>query len=212
MSVAKKIQLRNGEEIIAVIHPYWLKRGWRYILGAIFIFASFFFIFWLFRQGFWGYVMFVFGVMIGVHLIFTAWFFRRTNCLVITSERIVDITRLGWFDEVISSANYFEIKDVSIRKKGVFANIFNYGAITVQTKNQQVVLELPDIRNPVKVYNLIFEISEESRKKRMKCDSRTVYESFVKIIPELSGEDLDKIRVLISEHLEICENNGEIKI
>ena len=105
MSLAKKIQLKDDEKIILVVQPYILTYVWKYVFGLAFLFVSSFFMFRLFFYGWWGKAVFWLGMFLGFYIIFRAWLMSHTNVLVVTSERVVDIHRLGWFDEIISSVS-----------------------------------------------------------------------------------------------------------
>lgn len=202
MSLTHKINLHEDEEVIHIIRRYFLTYAWVYSLGLIILFVSAFLMFWLLNQGLWGEVAFGFGVFIGLFIIFRTWFFNHFNALVITSERVVDISRLSWFDEVISSAKFTEIKDIFIRKRGIAANMFNYGIITLETKNQGSVLELSQVHQPQKIQSLIVESIENFRATRKLSTRQAVYNSFVKLIPELDEAGLCLIRDLVDERLE----------
>ncbi|KKQ40903.1 MAG: hypothetical protein US58_C0010G0004 [Candidatus Magasanikbacteria bacterium GW2011_GWA2_37_8] len=202
MSINHKINLRENEEVIHTIRRYLLTYAWAYIFGLAILLASAFFMFWLLNQGWWGEVVLGFGLFIGLFIIFRTWFFNHSNVLVITSERVVDISRLSWFDEVISSAKFTEIKDIFIRRRGLSANMFNYGTITLETKNQGAVLELAQVHQPQKIQSLIVEAIENFRHLKKFSSQKSLYEGFIKTIPELTEEELCLVRDLIDNQLE----------
>lgn len=142
MSLAKKINLKDDEKIIMVVRPYVLAYVWKYVLGGIFLFASSFFMFRLFFYSWWGEVVYALGMLIGFYFILSALFKNRGNMLVITSSRAVDVHRLGWFDEIISSVNYLDVKDIAIRKKGLWQSLFNVGGVSIVTKSENFALEI----------------------------------------------------------------------
>ncbi|MBU0545795.1 hypothetical protein KKA13_00885 [Patescibacteria group bacterium] len=209
MSFEKKIHLKGGEEIKQIIRQYPPTYFWRYLSGIIFLFAISFFMFWLISRGWWGQVAYGVGMFIGLYIIVQTWFFANANVLIITNERVVDINRMGWFDEVMSSAGYLDLKDVFVRKKGMMGNVFNFGTLTVETKSQQVVLEFEKIHQPQKWQNLILELRDSYRRNRHLSGKREIYESFIKIIPQLSEEDLCEIYDLISAKLATINANNK---
>ena len=208
MSLAKKISLREriflsiGEEkIITIIRPYLITYGWKYFVGLAFLFVSSFFMFRLFFYGWWGYIVYGLGMFLGIYIILRAWFMANKNILVITSERVADIHRLGWWDEIISSVNYLDIKDVVVRKKGIGQNLFDFGGLAIATKSQQFILEILNIRHPQKIQTLLADLAQQYRQDRKVASTRVIYENFIKIIPDLPDADLARAQKLIHEQI-----------
>lgn len=212
MSLAKKINLHVGENIVEVVRPYTLASAWLHVIGLAFLFASAFFMFWLISQGWWGYIVLGLGFALGIFIIFRTWFFNRSNYLVITSDRVIDVTRLSWFEEIISAVGYLDIKDAFIHKRGIFANIFNYGTISIETRNQQVVLELEKVHYPGKVQSLVMSQAEKYRLQRRLVNKDSIFNNFIKIIPDLSEPELIEVQDLITEQLEQAGADEEDEI
>jgi hypothetical protein len=199
MSLSKKIHLREGERVIRITRHYSLTDWWKYFFGLIFLVVFSFFMFQLFFYGWWGYVIYGIGVIIGFYIIFHTWFFYHVTSFVITSERIIDIHRSGWFDEVLSAISYKDVSDVVVRKKGVLSSIFNYGNLIIQTKSQQFILEVSKIKQPQELQAMLLEISEQYQRERKLLDAQTIYRSFLSIIPDLTDEQLKNTRQMIDE-------------
>ncbi|MEK7680870.1 MAG: hypothetical protein AAB348_02400 [Patescibacteria group bacterium] len=202
MNFSRKIHLRDGEKIVSVIRQYSLPHLWRYAIGLVPLFLSSFFMFKLFSFGWYGYGLYGLGMFLGLYAIFKAWFSSKANVLVITSERVVDINRVSIFDLEISSFGYLDIKDVAVRKKGVMANIFNYGALVFQTRNQNLVIEFSRARNPQKIQTQILELSQNFRSNRKVSDVRAIYQNFIKVIPDLPDAELHYVQKMIEEQLQ----------
>lgn len=201
MSLAKKINLKPEERIVAIVRPYVVTYGWKYFVGLAFLFAFSFFMFRLFFYGWWGYIVYGLGMFLGVYIIFRAWFMASKNVLVITGERVADIHRLGWWDEIISSVNYLDVKDVAVRKRGVGQNLFDFGGLAIQTKSQQFILEIINIRHPQKIQTLLADAAQQYRQDRKVANTRVIYENFIKIIPDLPDAELACAQKLIQEQM-----------
>ena len=201
MSLEKKIHLKEDEKIITAIKPVAITYAWKYLFGLAFLFASSFFMFRLFGYGWGGNVVYGLGMFLGFYIILRAWFMNHWNVLVVTSDRVVDIHRLGWFDEIVSSVSYLDIKDVVVRKKGIAQSLFNFGGIAVQTKSQQFILEILNISNPAKTQLLLVDISQQYKQDIKVANTRVIYNNFIKIIPDLIDGDLKEARKLIDEQL-----------
>ena len=201
MSLVKKINLKDDEKIIAIITPHVVSYIWKYLLGLVFLFVPSFFMFRLFFYGWWGNVVYGLGMFLGVYIILRTWFLNHLNVLVVTSGRVVDIHRLSWFDEIISSVSYLDIKDVAVRKKGIAQSLFNFGGLAIQTKSQQFILEILNISNPSKHQLLLLDISQQYKQDIKVANTRVIYNNFIKIIPDLTDGDLAEARALIDEQI-----------
>jgi len=205
MSINKKIHLREGERIIEMVRRYSLTYFWQYLVGLLFLLVFSFFMFQLFTYGIWGYTFYGLGMLVGVYILFRTWFFNHLTFLVISSERVIDIHRLGWFDEIASSVSYKDIDDVAVRKKGFLSNVFNYGSLIIQTKNQKFALEILKINNPHEIQALLTETGDHYQQNRKVLNTKTIYRNFLRIIPDLPDEDLRTTRKLIDEQFEVEE-------
>ncbi|PIT87111.1 MAG: hypothetical protein COU31_04670 [Candidatus Magasanikbacteria bacterium CG10_big_fil_rev_8_21_14_0_10_40_10] len=202
MSLSKKINLREGERVIRIERKLFLVDWWQYCLGLAFLATAFFFMFSLFGFGWWGYALYGIMILIGLYILLRAWFFRYFNIFVITSERVVDLHRLGWFDLVVSSLSHKDVKDVAVRKKGIFSNLFNYGSLVVRSQSNQFVIEAAKIGNPQETLSLLQEVSEQYRQNRKLLDIKSIYRNFIKIIPELGDDELKTVNQLVVDQFE----------
>ena len=116
--MSKKITLKGNEEVKAILYRFGFTQTWKYFLGLLFIFIPSFFAFQLIATGLWGYVTLGLGWFIGLYIIFHTWFFSRANQLIVTNERLVDVSRPGFLTEEVSSIGFGDIKDIYLRKKG----------------------------------------------------------------------------------------------
>jgi hypothetical protein len=201
MSLAKKINLKEDEKIVSVITPHIASYILKYLSGLAFLFVFSFFMFHLFFYGWWGKFVYGLGMFCGVYIILHTWLINHSNVLVVTSERVVDIHRLGWFDEIISSVSYLDIKDVAVRKTGIAQSLFNFGGIAIATKSQQFVLEILNISNPAKHQLLLADISQQYKQDVKVANMQVIYNNFVKIIPDLPDGDLAEVARLIEEQI-----------
>lgn len=206
-SLIKKIQPRAGEVILRIIYRYQLTNFWKYLIGFVILFAASFFMFRLFSWGLVGYGVFGTAIIIGIGIIFRTYIFNRTTALVVTDQRVVDIHRVSLFDEVISSVGHHDILDVSARKKGIMESLFNYGAVSIHTKNSQFALDVLKVYNPGEIQSVLVEVGDRHAKSRNLGDSAAICRSFINLIPELSQKDLIAISNLINEKIDKTDNS-----
>ncbi len=88
---------------------------------------------------------------------FLHWFF---NIYIVTNERIVDIDFYFLLFKRISQAELEKIQDISYSSGGIFATVFNYGNVTVQTAGEAPNLEFDMVPNPDRVVETIRSITE----------------------------------------------------
>ncbi len=191
------------------VRRYQLTYFWSYVLGLLIMLATSFFMFWMFARGWWGYVLYGFGMFLGLLIIFRVWFFAKHNMLVVTSERVVDICRPGWFDEIISSVSYGDIKDIYFRKKGICASLFNYGTLLIETKSHKTVLEVKNVQAPEKIHALITDLSEDFSRGRHLLSKQALYSAFLKIINDLTEEEICEVKDLLENRLQIIDGLEE---
>jgi hypothetical protein len=201
MTLAKKINLKDGENIIAVFQPYVLTYAWKYLVGSVFLFVSSFFMFQLFFYGWWGDILYVLGMASGLYIIVQTWLMSHNNLFILTSSRVVDLRRFGWFDEMMSSVSYLDIRDVVVRKKGIWQSLFNFGGVAIAGKSEQFILEVWRIANPGSVQTLISDLAQQYTQNTKVANIRAIYNSFVKIIPYLPDGQLQEVQRRITEQL-----------
>lgn len=61
----------------------------------------------------------------------------QNNVVLATSEKIAQQLYRTLFDKKISQLSIGDIQDVTVSQKGVFAKIFNYGTLVIETAGEQ---------------------------------------------------------------------------
>ncbi len=70
------------------------------------------------------------GTAIGAYL-------YQANVVLVTSEKIAQLLYTSLFDRKISQLSIGDVQDVSVQQKGIFARLFNYGTLVVETAGEQ---------------------------------------------------------------------------
>lgn len=86
------------------------------------------------------------------------------DMLVITNDRLLDIEQRNLFARAIAEADLYQIQDVSSEVVGVFATLFNYGDLTIQTAGAVLKFKVHSVHNPDGLRQEILELAEEDRK------------------------------------------------
>lgn len=203
MSLAKKINLREGEEIIEVVRSAAVLSLLGYFFGFSILLVVSFFSTWLLSYDTPGSVIMGIGLFFGILFIFRAWLKRRYNYWVITNIRIVDIDRLGFFNKVISEIWFEELADIYMHKKGILSGIFNYADIVIESSAEQFVLEMKKIKAPEKFIEWIRDLKKDFSVEKEAEDHDLSLKNFIKIIPSLSEDDLEEVQLRIKEQLDM---------
>lgn len=61
----------------------------------------------------------------------------KSNVVLVTSEKIAQVLYRTIFDRKISQLSIGDVHDVTVTQKGVFARMFNYGTLTIETAGEQ---------------------------------------------------------------------------
>jgi len=148
-------------------------------------------------------------MLVGLYIIFRTWYFVRKNFSVITTERLVDINRTGWFDEYLSVVYFGDIIDIYVRKSGIWSNVLNFGSVSVKTFDEEKTLEINNIKSPQRILDLILEYKNLFNKRKKLRDNDSIYKTFVNIIPDLDEPQLCEIRDLVDEQLKLIDEEIE---
>ena len=98
-------------------------------------------------MAFWYVATFGFALASFIH-----WFF---NIYIVTNERIVDIDFIHLLFKQFSQAEISKIQDISYSTGGIFATVFDYGNVLIETAGEFPNLEFASVPHPEKVVEAI---------------------------------------------------------
>ncbi len=78
---------------------------------------------------------------------------------IITDQRIIDIRQSGFFSRTISELRLSRIQDITSDVSGVWATIFKYGNLKVQTAAQEEKFHFEEVGHPERVRDLLIRLS-----------------------------------------------------
>ena len=187
--------LDEGEAIVEVVrrHPITIFRSAAAVV--IIVLLDFFFLTWLFAQGLWGVILFFFLLFLAFVLGLKAWVIWSKNIFIITNQRIIDIDQHGFFNKTVSECNYEKIQDISFTVKGVFATLFHFGSLQIQTAANIANLELNYIKNPARVQEVITDQQRDflSMSKSVSSPAKELNEASIKKQEHLNEEELEDL-------------------
>jgi len=200
MNLEKKLELRNGEKIITTIRQHAAKRFWAYVFGFGLVVADAFCLFWLLNQAPWGQRVAIAGFVVGGLVIIKTLLSANHNLTILTTERVVDISRRGWLEEVISAVYYRDVRDAYVERRGVGAKVFGYGSLIVETSGR-ANLVMDYLPRPERWQTIIFEEKDKYLVRGRLADRGAIYSAFLDLIPELSEDELCEIKDVVDERL-----------
>lgn len=110
------------------------------------------------------------------HLLFVRWTDYYLDIWVITNWRIVDIHMHGLYRiEVSTLVDLDHIQDVTVRTKGIVANILNFGDIELQTAGAKVEFLIREAPNPREIEREIRTGQEELMRIKASIQSAAQY-------------------------------------
>lgn len=206
----KKVKLKEEERISTVVRRYGITLFWHWLIIILLFIIPFFFMFWLFNQGWWGQVLFVGPVVVGTLLALRTVYVWQTNVFIITTHRLIDIDRKGLFDTTISEVPFNQIEDISGRVKGLLSTLFKYGNLVVQTGGGKVQIVAEKIKNPHRLQQEINELRERFISKYSHDFSGNVADVIIDKLYELELLELQRVKkVLLGRVQKLKEKDGD---
>lgn len=77
------------------------------------------------------------AVVLATMMVAIATMVYRQNRLIVTNRNITQILQYGLFNRKVSQLNLVNVEDVTSVHNGIFANIFGYGVLKIETAGEQ---------------------------------------------------------------------------
>lgn len=156
--------LRSEEELILMIRPSWYRYRWS--LGGSFIGLTFaFFLFIPLRvQGFWGFGVFFFFVILACGFLVRTMIVRRRTIVLLSNERLIDIDQRRLFERHVAEFALSDITDVRYYQKGMVATMLHIGSVVIDAPSRRGRMEIRDIVDPARVQVAITDMCHKINK------------------------------------------------
>jgi uncharacterized membrane protein YdbT with pleckstrin-like domain len=124
--------LKEGETLKIAIRRHWIVYVFvaLYALVWVIISASTFITFWL--EFFTTMLNIVFWLFYSIFL-YIEWLNHELDLYIVTNNRVIWVEQISWMNRNTRECNLWQVQEVSSKTKGIFANIFNYGTLSIQT-------------------------------------------------------------------------------
>jgi hypothetical protein len=108
-------------------------------------------------------IIIVFLLVVGSVIITAiAAFLFVSSVIFVTSEKIAQVIYVSLFHKKISQLSIGDVQDVTVSKKGIFAYIFNYGTLVVETAGEQQNYTFTFVPDPYQVSKQIVGAHERN--------------------------------------------------
>lgn len=101
-------------------------------------------------------------LVIAVTLIYAQLY--RSNVVYVTNEKIAQILYITLFNRKISQLGIGDVQDVTVSQRGIFAHLFGYGTLVIETAGEQQNYTFSFVPNPYGVSKVIIVAHEGNLK------------------------------------------------
>jgi len=208
---AKKISLRENEEVIAVIHHHPITYGKQIFITVFLILAAFFLMFFLFTLGYLGVALFLALLATGSFYGFREFYIWYCNVFIITNFRLIDFDQNGFFNKTVSETAYDKIIDICYTVKGFWQTVLKLGTIKVKSSGAKIVLA--NIHNVIEINQVLTDLIREHTGKNLEIKKEGAKEDQV-TTAEAETEDLSQYEDYNLQELqeEFKETFGELEL
>lgn len=209
------VELKDDEELILEVRHYFFVFLPHLIISFSIMIIDFFLLYFLFRQGIWGIVIFVIILAISLFYLFRVVFFWKKNYIIITSRRIIDNDRQGFFQKKVSEIPFEKVNNVLYSSKGMWQHLLKYGNIEIQLIGSEKPLIIYNIKDPEDIQKLLNELIEkfsktEPNKKQADSENPRIRE-IVEQIKSLENAEQKKIYNELKKSLFPKQKSGLVK-
>ncbi|MDD3145216.1 MAG: PH domain-containing protein [Candidatus Gracilibacteria bacterium] len=91
--------------------------------------------------------------------LYIEWLNHELDMYVVTNNRVIGIEQIAFLNRAVSECNLGQVQEVNSKTSGLFANILNYGTLSIQTAGNKTTLQMyfcPDsIQAARKILNVV---------------------------------------------------------
>lgn len=102
----------------------------------------------------------ILSIAVLVILVIATIIYRQTK-LTVTDRNVVQIIQKGLFIRKISQLSLANIEDVTSEQKGIFASVFGFGALNIETAGEQANFHFSLCPNPHRVAQIILDAKDD---------------------------------------------------
>ena len=102
-------------------------------------------------------------------ILYIEWLNHELDMYVVTNNRVIGLEQIAFLNRAVTECNLWQIQEVNSKAKWLFANIFNYWTLSIQTAGSKTTLRMyfcPDVmQTSRKVLNIVDNYRDEKNLK-----------------------------------------------
>jgi hypothetical protein len=166
MSLERRLGLKDDESLQAVVREAAITRLALVLFVAFLLLAPLFFLVPLLRWRTIGTILMGLSWGLGLFLGLRGWVVWHDSLCAVTQRRLILVRRRGFFERQVTDLPYSRIYEVSHRVKGIFATVFRYGTLLIESAGSQEPLTVDRVRRPQEIQDLVAEQREQADRGR----------------------------------------------
>ena len=169
MSTLQLQDLRPGEKIEIVMRRHWFTLVHTIVYIFLLIVSTVYLL--TFNDSFENIgisagainLLLVFYISIFSLFIFIDWLSNELDFFIFTNKRLIGIEQISFLNRVLSECSLDRVQEVNGFSKGLLANIFNFGTVTIHTASEKSEFEMLMIGEPLESARKILNIVQENK-------------------------------------------------
>ncbi|HUT22244.1 MAG TPA: PH domain-containing protein [Candidatus Bipolaricaulota bacterium] len=170
-------KLEEDEDYILKVRHHFLVFLPHLLISFAIIVIDFFLLFFLFKNGAIGGIIFLAVLAISVFYVLKVVFFWHKNAFIITSKRIIDFDQQGLFTKKVSSYPFEQIREIACATKGLWQTMFKYGNLEILFFGNEHPIELYNLKDVEDLQKLLLTLIEKSTEKKSAVEPKEADEA-----------------------------------
>jgi hypothetical protein len=150
------------------------------------------------------YILFVMGFFL------VAWINYYYDVVIITDNRVVEISQEALFTRRVAEANLVDVEDVNAEVKGILNTLFHFGTVNVQTAGAAENFEFLSLPNPYRISKMISDLHQKTVEESERQEAKEIGRSIIgtKAADEVTQKDVDSAAQRLAHHGKIHAESG----
>lgn len=108
----------------------------------------------------WTILAFICGFILFIILIVSTYIYNQ-SVLTVTDKNVIQIMQKSIYERKVSHLSLANIEDVTSEQRGVFANMFNFGTLNIETAGEQANFNFVLCPHPNRVARIILDAKDD---------------------------------------------------
>lgn len=113
----------------------------------------------------WVNLLVILYTMVTILFLFILWLNSELDMYIVTNKRIIWVDQISFLDRQVSECSLKDVQEVNSNTKWLFANMLNYGSLTIQTAWTASNFHMSIVPDPLKCARQVLNIVDHNKKK-----------------------------------------------